>query len=187
MIENDWTNQLYRLLIESVKFHGFSVKFHWLESWEVTESQWNVLIHSVKVLLLIGSVKTNEQISRIGYSLNQWNFTDFQSNFTDWNREKLVTENQWKCPDSFSERTITYWISENDWTNQLNGLLIESVKIHWFSFKFDWLESWEHSHRETVKMYRFIQWKDYYWLNQWKQLHKSVVRITLWISEINHF
>ena len=58
--------------------------------------------------------------------MNQWNFTD-------WNREKLVTENPWKYTHSFSDNAITDWISENDWTSQLYGLLIELVK--WISLK----------------------------------------------------
>ena len=62
----------------------------------------------------------------------------------------------------------------------------ESVKFHWFSVKFHWLKSWEVSHWESVKMYKFIQWKCYHWLDQWKRLNESVVRITDWISEINH-
>ena len=62
----------------------------------------------------------------------------------------------------------------------------ESVKFHWFSVKFHWLESWEVSHWESVKMYRFIQWKCYHWLDEWKRLNESVLRITDWISEINH-
>ena len=39
-----------------------------------------------------------------------------------WELMKMYT-------DSFSESVITDWISEYDWTNQLYGLLIESVKL----------------------------------------------------------
>ena len=60
-----------------------------------------------------------------------------------------------------------------------NNLLSKSESV-----KFHWLKSWDVSHWESVKMYRFIQWKFYHWLHQWKRLNESVCT-DYWLNQWN--